>query len=34
MSKGDYINWKIDGSGARIYCYEYHTFVRIESVGQ
>lgn len=34
MNQGEYINWKISGSGARIYCGEYHTFVRIESVGQ
>jgi hypothetical protein len=34
LNQGDYINWKIQGSGAHIYCGEYHTFVRIESVGQ
>lgn len=34
LNQGDYINWKVAGSGAQIYCGEYHTFVRIESVGQ
>ncbi len=34
LNQGDYSNWKVAGSGAQIYCGEYHTFVRIESVGQ
>lgn len=32
MNQGDYINWKVQGGGARIYRGEYHTFFRIESV--
>ena len=34
LSQGDYINWKVMSSGAAVYCGEYHTFMRIESVGQ
>jgi hypothetical protein len=32
MNQGDFINWKVDGSGASIYRGLYHTFFRIESV--
>ncbi len=32
LNQGEYINWKVAGSGARIYRGDYHTFFRIESV--
>ena len=32
LNQGDFINWKVDGSGAWIYRGLYHTFFRIESV--
>lgn len=32
MNQGDYINWKVQGSGAQIWRGLYHTFFRIESV--
>jgi len=30
LNQGDYVIWK--SSGALIYCYDYHTFIRVESV--
>jgi hypothetical protein len=32
MNQGDYINWKVMGTGALIWRGPYHTFFRIESV--
>lgn len=32
MNQGDYINWKVMGSGAKIWRGTYHTFFRVESV--
>lgn len=32
MNQGDYINWRVEGSGAQIWRGLYHTFFRIESV--
>lgn len=31
LNQGDYIVWKSSG-GAQIYCFDYHSFIRVESV--
>ena len=31
LNQGDYVIWKTTG-GAQIYCFDYHSFIRVESV--
>lgn len=32
LNQGDYVIWKSAAQGAKVYCGEYHSFIRVESV--